>query len=58
MWQQDAERYSYLRSHAVYEYRNGPGLYWYLPRGRYLGINSAEALDDSIDAALSAAPSE
>lgn len=45
--QPDADRYRHLRSTAKFQYRNGPGLYWYLPR--YLPGTAAEQLDQSID---------
>jgi len=44
----DAERYRWLREHSKMDWRNGPGLYWYLPRhgeGTYM-----EQLDAAIDA--------
>jgi len=48
----DAERYRYLRKSAVAEWRNGPGLYWHLPR-HMLG-NSEEKLDQHVDSQLAA----
>jgi hypothetical protein len=47
----DAERYRFLRKSATFQYRNGPGIYWYLPRGEF-GKSEGERLDDNIDAAL------
>lgn len=46
----DAERYRKLRRKARFEWRNGPGLYWYLPRGGERGLTAADRLDDSLDA--------
>lgn len=46
----DAERYRYMRRSATSKYRNGPGLYWHLPR--YMQGSKAEQLDASIDAAM------
>ena len=48
--QQDAERYRYMRTNARFQDKNGPGLYWYLPRG--LTGNAGEKLDAAIDAAM------
>ena len=48
---QDADRYRYMRSHTRYEYRNGPGIYWYLPRWDN-ELPDSERLDKAIDAAL------
>lgn len=46
----DAARYRHMRSNAAFQDRNGPGLYWYLPRfNRDLPIG--ERLDAAIDAA-------
>lgn len=45
--ERDASRYQYLRTNARYEWRNGPGLYWYLPRG--IQCSAAEQLDMNID---------
>lgn len=50
----NAARYQWLRSNALYSYRNGPGLYWYLPR-YYDPGEPAERLDKDIDGAMSAA---
>ena len=45
----DAARYRYMRAKATFQDRNGPGLYWYLPRwDRELPIG--ERLDRAIDA--------
>lgn len=47
----DAERYRYMRANAAFQDRNGPGLYWYLPRcDRALPIG--ERLDRAIDAQM------
>lgn len=46
----DAERYRYMRNNASFRDRNGPGLYWYLPR--FLPGGGAEQLDAAIDAEL------
>lgn len=48
----DAERYRHMRGTASFQDRNGPGLYWYLPRTDY-GLPIGERLDAAIDAALS-----
>ena len=45
----DAERYRHMRNSAQFRYRNGPGLYWYLPRFGRGG--TGEQLDAAIDAA-------
>lgn len=45
----DAARYRHMRNNAVFRDRNGPGLYWYLPR--FLRGSAPEQLDESIDAA-------
>jgi len=45
----DAERYRHMRSHALFQDRNGPGLYWYLPRDNR-GLPVPERLDAAIDA--------
>jgi hypothetical protein len=49
----DAERYRYMRNNASFRDRNGPGLYWYLPR--FLPGGGAEQLDAAIDSQLRAA---
>jgi hypothetical protein len=49
--ERDAARYRWLRSHANYVDRNGPGLYWYLSRRHKIAPN-AEWLDMNIDAAI------
>lgn len=46
----DARRYRYMRDHARFEYHNGPGLYWYLPRG--LSGGPGAQLDEAIDAQM------
>jgi hypothetical protein len=48
----DALRYRWMRGNATFRDRNGPGLYWYLPR--FLQGGSAEQLDAAIDAARAA----
>ena len=50
--ERDAARYRYMRGNASFRDRNGPGLYWYLPR--FLPGGSAEQLDASIDASITA----
>ena len=53
-YKQDAERYRYLRANAELQDRNGPGVYWYLPRwDRRLPVG--ERLDNAIDADIAAA---
>lgn len=50
---QDAARYRHMRDSARFESRNGPGLYWYLPRtGQELpdGDRLDLAVDDAIRA--------
>jgi len=47
----DAERYRHMRKSAAFEWRNGPGLYWYLPRWDREKPNG-ERLDAAIDAAI------
>jgi hypothetical protein len=46
----DAARYQHMRNNAAFLDRNGPGLYWYLPR--HLSGGNGEQLDASIDAAM------
>ena len=46
---EDAERYRHMRNNSQFQSRNGPGLYWYLPRG--LQGDDGEQLDAAIDAA-------
>ena len=49
--ERDAARYRRMRGSAAFQDRNGPGLYWYLPRwNRDLPIG--ERLDAAIDAAI------
>lgn len=49
----DAERYRHMRNNAQFQSRNGPGLYWYLPRFRYGKVHDeGKQLDDAIDAAI------
>ena len=50
--EQDAKRYRHLRSNAALQYRNGPGIYWYLPRWDR-ELPDGDRLDNAIDAALS-----
>lgn len=47
----DAARYRHLRKYAQPQWRNGPGLYWYLPHGMDKDT-PAEQLDENIDAAI------
>ncbi len=49
----DAKRYRHMRDTAIFADRNGPGLYWYLPR-EHRGLTAGERLDKAIDAAISA----
>lgn len=53
---EDAERYRHMRNNSQFQSRNGPGLYWYLPRG--LQGEEGEQLDAAIDAALAARKGE
>lgn len=47
----DAERYRHMRASAGFQDRNGPGLYWYLPRfPNHLPVGAR--LDAAIDAAI------
>lgn len=46
----DAERYRHLRNNAQFQNRNGPGLYWYLPR--FIPGTKGEQFDAAIDAAM------
>ena len=46
---EDAERYRHMRNNSQFQSRNGPGLYWYLPR--YGRGDEGEQLDAAIDAA-------
>lgn len=46
----NAKRYRHMRESAVCRDRNGPGLYWYLPR--HLKGDPGERLDAAIDAAM------
>jgi len=48
--QVDAERYRKLRRNASFQWRNGPGLYWYLPRYYGTDMTAGERLDNSLDA--------
>jgi hypothetical protein len=49
--QRDALRYRYMRSNSGFQHRNGPGLYWYLPRTPELrGLTPDQTLDVIIDA--------
>lgn len=50
---QDAKRYRHMRNNAQFQYRNGPGLYWYLPRYSDGKVrDEGQQLDDAIDAAI------
>lgn len=52
---QDAERYRHMRNNAQFQSRNGPGLYWYLPRFSDGTVrDEGKQLDDAIDAAIRA----
>ena len=52
---QDAERYRHMRNNAHFQSRNGPGLYWYLPRFSDGKVrDEGEQLDEAIDAAIRA----
>lgn len=53
---EDAGRYRHMRNNSQFQSRNGPGLYWYLPRG--LQGEEGEQLDAAIDAALAARKGE
>jgi hypothetical protein len=47
----DAARYRHMRNNSTFQNRNGPGLYWYLPRyDRNLPLG--DRLDAAIDAAM------
>ena len=46
--QRDAGRYRKMRSSAEFLHRNGPGLYWYLPRC-YSDLSVGERLDRALD---------
>jgi hypothetical protein len=46
----DAARYRHMRKTAQFQDRNGPGLYWYLPR--FMEGDEGEQLDASIDSAM------
>ena len=49
--QKDADRYRHMRGNAAFQNRNGPGLYWYLPRFNQ-ELPVGERLDAAIDAAM------
>lgn len=53
---QDALRYRHMRDNATFHDRNGPGLYWYLPR--FMRGSAAEQLDEAVDAAIRARSQE
>jgi hypothetical protein len=53
---QDAMRYRHMRDTATFQDRNGPGLYWYLPR--FMRGSAAEQLDEAVDAAIRARSQE
>ena len=46
---EDAGRYRHMRNNSQFQLRNGPGLYWCLPR--YGQGDEGEQLDAAIDAA-------
>lgn len=46
----DTARYQHMRSSSTFRDKNGPGLYWYLPR--FGNGDKAEQLDAAIDAAM------
>ena len=48
--QADARRYRKMRDSAAFQNRDGPGLYWYLPRWDH-NLPIGERLDAAIDAA-------
>ena len=48
----DAGRYRHMRNNSQFQSRNGPGLYWYLPR--FGQGDKGEQLDAAVDAALAA----
>jgi hypothetical protein len=51
----DAERYRHMRNNAQFQSRNGPGLYWYLPRfGDGKVRDEGAQLDEAIDSAIRA----
>lgn len=51
----NAERYRHMRNNAQFQSRNGPGLYWYLPRFMDGKVrDEGKQLDDAIDAAIRA----
>ena len=55
----DAARYRHMRDNAAFQNRNGPGLYWYLPRTPDIrGLSEGEALDVNIDANMKAKESK
>lgn len=49
----DAKRYRHMRAKAIFQDRNGPGLYWYLPRCNR-ALSDEDRLDAAIDAAIAA----
>lgn len=53
--ERDATRYRYMRDNAAFIDRNGPGLYWYLPRWDG-DLPLDERLDQAIDAAIQDTP--
>ena len=48
--EKDAARYRHMRNNSQFQSRNGPGLYWYLPR--MITGTKGERLDASIDQAM------
>lgn len=49
----DAKRHRHMRAKAIFQDRNGPGLYWYLPRCNR-ALSDEDRLDAAIDAAIAA----
>ena len=48
---EDARRYRFMRRSAIFQDRNGPGLYWHLPRTDWnlpLGDRLDKAIDDQL----------
>jgi len=53
--EKNSARYLHMRNSAQFQSRNGPGLYWYLPRFRDGKVrDEGQQLDDAIDAAIRA----
>jgi len=53
---EDARRYQHMKSSARFLDRNGPGLYWYLPR--FQSGTPGERIDAAIDAAMNPSTQE